>query len=159
MSSPTGSDPADSRQSPRVAAIASCYERHNRGDRTGWLELFADDMELSTEGTRFIEETSLRGKEAIAKWFVEYFEAFREYEFKVESLSEVGDWVVAVAPVRGVGRSSGIELGHLGLACYRFAREKIVEFRTFGDLDAALALVRTERGSGSPSGSPISKWS
>jgi len=97
---------------------------------------------LRTQGTRFVEETSLRGKEAIVEWFVDYFAAFREYEFKIEDVFEVGDWVVAVAPVRGVGRASGIELAHFGAGCYRFAGEKIVEFRTFGDLDAALSAVR-----------------
>jgi ketosteroid isomerase-like protein len=137
-----GSEPSEVRESPRVAAVLSCYERHNRGDQRGWLELFDEDMDFRTEGTRFVEETSLHGKDAVVKWFIGYFEAFREYEFKIEDVFEIGDWVVALAPVRGVGRSSGIEVGHFGVGCYRFDGEKIVEFRTFGDVEAALSAVR-----------------
>lgn len=54
-----------------MAAVLDCYARHNRGDQRGWLELFADDMEFSTQGTRFVEETTLKGKDAVVKWFID----------------------------------------------------------------------------------------
>jgi len=128
----------------KVAAIRDCYERHNRGDQRGWLEFFDDDIVFSTQGIRFMRETRLVGKEPVVAWFIDYFEAFREYEFLIEDVTEVGgDWVLAVAPVRGVGHHSGIEFGHLGVACYRFSDGKIVEFHTFGSRDAALSMLRS----------------
>ncbi|GAC1436875.1 MAG: hypothetical protein NVSMB51_09180 [Solirubrobacteraceae bacterium] len=130
-------------ESARAGAIRRCYEQHNAGDQTGWIDLFDENLEFSTQGTRFAEETSLRGKEAVVAWFVDYFESFRDYEFVVEDIREIGDWIVAVVPVRAVGRTSGIEVGQFGVGCFRFTGEKVVEFRTFGTLDAALETVGT----------------
>ena len=136
-----------------VDVIRSCYERHNRGDQRGWLEVFDDEMVFSTQGVRFMRETRLVGKESVVAWFIDYFEAFREYEFLVEDITDVGHgWVLAIAPVRGVGHHSGIEFGHLGVACYRFAGDKIVEFHTFGDREAALSMLREVGAEDSASG-------
>ena len=128
----------------RVAAILSCYERHNRGDQRGWLELFDEDIVFSTQGVRFMREKRLVGKDEVVAWFIDYFEAFREYEFLVGDVTEAGsDWVLAIAPVRGVGHHSGIEFGHLGVACYRFSeRETIIEVHTFGTREAAVSMLR-----------------
>lgn len=128
-------------QSPRVAAIRRCYERHNRGDQSAWAEVFDNDIEFYTDGTRFAEETVQHGKQATLRWFADYFQAFREYEFIVGDIFEIGSWVVAEVPVRAVGRSSGIEVGQSGVGCYRFAGDRVVEFRAFGELDDALRAI------------------
>ena len=90
-----------------------------------------------------MRETRLAGKDPVVAWFIDYFEAFRKYEFLIEEIEEIEEgWVVAIAPVRGAGRHSGIEFEHLGVACYRFAEGKIIEFHTFGTREAARSMLR-----------------
>ena len=129
-------------ESARVAAVRACYDRHNAGDDTCWLELFHEDIELHFRGTHFVEDGTWHGREAVAAWFVDYFKSFRRFRFEVYDLFEEGDWVVANVGHRGVGRVSGVELVQPATACYRFSGPWIVHFSVFGDPDAALRRVR-----------------
>jgi ketosteroid isomerase-like protein len=131
-------------EAPRVAAIRDCYERHNAGEDTCWLELFDENIELHFRGTHFVEDGTWHGRDTVAAWFVDYFRSFRTFRFEVHELFEQGDWVLALVGHRGVGRASGIELVQPAVACYRFANGKIVQFSVFGDRDVALQFVRGE---------------
>ena len=144
------------REGGRVAAVRDCYERHNTGEDTCWLELFDENIELHFRGTHFVEDGTWHGRDVVAAWFVVYFRSFRTFRFEVYELFEEGDWVVADVGHRGVGRASGIELVQRAVACYRFAGDKIVKFSVFGDRGVALREIRgqseAERSHGSGRG-------
>ena len=53
-----------------VSAIRHCYARHNRGDDTGWLDIFDDDIVMSSSGVSFFEDGTWRGRDEVARYFV-----------------------------------------------------------------------------------------
>ena len=125
-----------------VKLIRHCYARHNEGDDTAWLEVFDEDMEMSVEGLSFFEDGTWRGRDEVAKQFVNYFGAFSEFRFFVHELAHVGDWVFADVTHRGRGRSSGIELAVRSFAVYRFQDGKVVDFAVLRSRRDADALMR-----------------
>jgi ketosteroid isomerase-like protein len=135
-------------ESANLGAVRDCYERHNAGDDTGWLEIFDEDIELHFRGTHFVEDGTWRGRDTVARWFVDYFRSFRTFQFDVYELFERGDWVIADVGHRGVGRASGIELVQRAVACYRFTGGKIVQFGTFGDRQTAMRFIRESESAG-----------
>jgi ketosteroid isomerase-like protein len=90
-----------------IQRIRAGYEAFNRGDTAAWLDNFEPDAELrdlpSTPGTLFY-----RGHDGLREWAESMMEAFADYRFEPQEITEAGKFVVVSVRIMARGIGSGV---------------------------------------------------
>jgi ketosteroid isomerase-like protein len=89
-----------------VEWLRSGYEAFNRADTASWLDKFEPDVELrdlpTTPGQRFY-----RGHDGLRQWTETMMEAFADYRFEPEEITEAGKFAVVTVRISARGLGSG----------------------------------------------------
>jgi ketosteroid isomerase-like protein len=94
-----------------VRTVRDHFAATNEGDFALAMRYYADDVELVVPGHAFLENGTFQGKEAVGRWFGDWFRTFRRgYHFDLEEARDLGDVVLVVARHGGRGKSSGAEV-------------------------------------------------
>ncbi len=125
-----------------VETVRSYFDATNEGDFARAMSYYVDDVELVVPGDVFLERGTFKGKDAVGRWFGDWFRAFqRGYQFDLEEARDLGDTVLVVAHHQGRGRTSGIEVRSSIAYLFRVRDGEIVRLELFPDRAAALAAI------------------
>jgi glutamate formiminotransferase / 5-formyltetrahydrofolate cyclo-ligase len=116
-------------------------EAWGRRDREAVLALFAPDAELDLRSLRLPDTELLLGVEMLRRWLDSLFEHFPDFEFEVEDVATIGDWVVARGVMRGRARLSGVETRQAYSEAALVRGGRIVRDVFFAEPDAAARWV------------------
>jgi ketosteroid isomerase-like protein len=94
-----------------VEVVRDQFAATNEGDFPRAMSLYADDVELVVHPDAFLEDGTFRGREAVGRWFANWFTTFEPgYHFDIEEARDLGHVVFLLASHRGRGRASGAEV-------------------------------------------------
>jgi ketosteroid isomerase-like protein len=117
-----------------VEIVRSYFDATNEGDFAGAMSYYADDVELVVPADAFLERGTFKGKDAVGRWFGEWFRAFqRGYRFDLEEARDLGDTVLVVAHHQGRGRTSGVEVRSSIAYLFRVRDGEIARLELFPD--------------------------
>jgi ketosteroid isomerase-like protein len=88
-----------------VEVMREGIDAWNRDDRDEWLAVFAPDAEWHTTG-RFADRGVYRGREALARYWLEFREDVEELSTSVSQIRAFDDKVLVAATATGRGRRS-----------------------------------------------------
>ena len=84
----------------------------NERDFSRAMAHYAEDVELIVDPAAFLEGGTFRGRDAVGRWFGNWFGTFEPgYHFEIDEARELGEVILLVATHRGRGRTSGVEVG------------------------------------------------
>jgi ketosteroid isomerase-like protein len=90
-----------------VERVRAGYDAFNRGDAAAWLDNFEPDAELrdlpNTPGQRFY-----RGHDGLRDWAESMMQAFANYRFEPQEVTEVGNFIVVAVRISARGLESGV---------------------------------------------------
>jgi len=99
----------------------------NEQDFPRAMDHYGDDVELFASGDAMLVSGTVKGREAVGRWFGDWFSNFRPgYHFEIEELWDVGDTVLAVARHGGEGKASGVEVTGTSVYVIRIEADEIV---------------------------------
>ena len=125
-----------------VEVVRELYECMNRRDWAAILAAFDEDVVLVVHESVGPDAGSFRGREAVGRWFGDWFLAFgKDYRFEVEEARSVGDNVFVVARHHGHGRSSGAEVEQVNAQVLRLDEGKVAQLQLYGSRTEALKAV------------------
>lgn len=132
-----------------VELVRSLYTAVNRRDTEAVLALYDPqvvwDCSRSPLG-RVTGASVYRGHDGVRTAFREWYEGWGQVDDDVNELIDAGDHVVAVATIRGRGRSSGIEVEWSESATVWTVRdERIIRVVWFASRDEALEAAGLAR--------------
>jgi len=102
-----------------VEVVRRIYEAGARREGAAVLPLYDEDVEWDNSGSPVGLLTGgmvFRGHDGIKEAFREWYEAWEDVEHDVEEFTDIGPHVIAVGPMRGRGRTSGVEVTWDGYA-------------------------------------------
>ena len=102
-------DTARAMSEENVEIVRLSYERFNRGEVDGFLELCAPEFEFRDLPALPGSGVTV-GHDAFRAWFRQISDAFDDLRFEVEELIDAGDQVVVVNRATGSGSGSGAEV-------------------------------------------------
>jgi ketosteroid isomerase-like protein len=118
------------------------FDAFARGDIDAVLDLLHDEAEWSPGIGPVLGVETLRGKEAIRRFFVhDLFDGFDEFRAEALSVEAVGDHALVASRYTGRGERSGLEVDQTFWAVYWIRDGKLVAFRDFESRAAALAAL------------------
>jgi glutamate formiminotransferase / 5-formyltetrahydrofolate cyclo-ligase len=79
-------------------------------DPQALVGLFGPDAEIDLRRLHLPDTGVLHGAQALVVWLRNLFEHFPDFDFHVDDVVPVGDWVVARGSMRGRGQIGGVEL-------------------------------------------------
>jgi ketosteroid isomerase-like protein len=124
-----------------IATVRDQFEAVNERDFSRAMNHYAEDVSLfvDEEGP---EPGTYEGKEAVGRWFGEWFRSFaRDYRFEVDEAREVGDVIFLHARHGGRGRASGVEVrGELSYL-YAVRDGKVSRVEIYATRERALEAV------------------
>ena len=92
-----------------VDIVRAQFAAVNERDFGRAMDMYAEDVVLTVEA--FVENGTFEGREAVGRWFGDWFSTFEPgYRFEIEEAEDLGGVVLLVASHRGRGRSSGAEV-------------------------------------------------
>jgi ketosteroid isomerase-like protein len=109
-------------------------------DRDEWLAVFAPDAEWHTTG-RFADRGVYRGREALARYWLEFREDVEELSTSVAEIRAVGDKVLVAATATGRGRRSKAAFGVPVWFVSTFRDGLVVRVETHDDPEQAFEAV------------------
>ena len=112
----------------------------NADDLAGMLELLSPEM-VGFPAKDQPESRILRGRDAFARYFESWHEAWGERTVEVRELVEAGDYVIAVLRLVAQGRASGFPITAHDVHLWRFRDGKAVEYRECGTKERAFEAV------------------
>ncbi len=118
------------------AVVREFYERANRGDIEGLLELVDPEVEWHWP-PRMVETGVFHGREDFRRRFMEWRQAWEEFRFEPEELIERGDEVLSIVRYVGTGRGSGVPFDEEVAHVYQLRGGKVVRLRMFGTVEKA----------------------
>ena len=119
--------------------VRASVEAYNAGNREAFLELFAEDVEIRPDASRFPEAEPFRGREEFGRFLADIDEGWASSgRAELGEVLSVGDRVVVRGPWGGTGRASGIDLRSDLTAIYTFRDRKVVKLEFFFDHAKAL---------------------
>ena len=123
-----------------VETIRSLYEAVARADYGSILVLLEDDVEyVNPDGA--LEPGIRRGRSETARAFQQLGDSFSFSRITVERIAAVGNRVVAVINVEGVGRDSGSPFRRKFGTVVTFRSGKVVRYQWFLEPAEALEAV------------------
>ena len=98
-----------------VDVVRDQFAAVNERDFPRAMSLYAEDVVLVVD-PGFLESGTYEGREAVGKWFGDWFRTFEpDYRFEIEETRDLGDVVYLDASHGGRGRGSGIAVeGRMG---------------------------------------------
>jgi glutamate formiminotransferase len=96
--------------SEAVEVVRRSIEAWTRRDRDAVLALFAPDAELDLRQLQLPDTEVVRGAALLRRWIANLFEHFPDFEFRVDEIVPVGEWVVVRGSMAGRARLSGVAL-------------------------------------------------
>jgi ketosteroid isomerase-like protein len=115
----------------------------NRRDFPRAMDAYADDVVLVVTG--FFPDGAFSGREAVGRWFGEWFSAFGpDYHFDVVEVQEVDERLLVSANHRGRGRTSGIAVAATTWYAFTVIGGKITRLELYADRGDALKAVGIE---------------
>src|SRR4051812_40947331 len=125
-----------------VEIVREIYECMNRRDWAAILAAFDEDVLLVVHDSVGPDAGSFRGREAVGRWFGDWFLAFgKDYRFEIEEARSVGDRVFVVARHHGHGRSSGAEVEQVNAQVLSLDAGKVAQLELYGSRIEALKAV------------------
>jgi ketosteroid isomerase-like protein len=123
-----------------VEVMREGIDAWNRDDRDEWLAVFAADAEWHTTG-RFADRGVYRGREALARYWLEFREDVEELSTSVAEIRAVGDKVMVAATATGRGRRSKAAFGVPVWFVSTFRDGLVVRVETHDDPQQAFEAV------------------
>jgi ketosteroid isomerase-like protein len=123
-----------------VELVRSAIEAYRAGDRDGYIDHFAEDVEVCPDVSRFPEAKQFRGREEFRRFIADIDQGWEggASASEIRELFPVGDRVVARTDWGGKGRASGIDL-RSSLTSINTVRDgQIVKIEYFFDHSEAL---------------------
>jgi ketosteroid isomerase-like protein len=134
-----------------VQVVLDQFAATNERDFPRAMSYYAEDVVLVVDPDAFLERGSFEGREAVGRWFANWFTTFEHgYHFDIqEALDLGGDVVFLNASHFGRGRNSGVEVrGQTGYL-YTVHDGKIVRVELYASGAKALrAAGSAEKGEG-----------
>jgi len=125
-----------------VEIVRDQFGATNEGDFARALGYYADDVELVVPDDAFLESGTFKGRDAVGRWFGNWFRAFQpSYHFDLEEARDLGDVVLVVAKHSGRGRTSGAEARARMAYLYRVRDGKIARIELYPGAAEALEAV------------------
>jgi ketosteroid isomerase-like protein len=94
-----------------VQVVLDQFAATNDRDFPRAMSLYAEDVELLVDHHRFLESGTFTGREAVGRWFADWFATFEPgYRFEIEETRDLGAVVFLDASHGGRGRTSGAEV-------------------------------------------------
>jgi ketosteroid isomerase-like protein len=115
-----------------VQIVQDYFSAANEQDFARAMSYYAEDVVMISSGDASLEGGTIRGREAVGRWFGDWFRSFRRgYHFEVEQVLDVGDTVLAVARHGGEGKASGVVVEGVNAYVVRIEDEKIAFLGVF----------------------------
>src|SRR5215471_8770092 len=110
-----------------IEIVLADFDNVNRRDWAASMASYDEDAVLFVSSSNGPDAGVFRGREAMARWFGDWFRAFGpDYRFDVDEVRSVGDRVLAVVSHHGSGRASGAEVEQITANLYTLHEAKIV---------------------------------
>lgn len=93
-----------------VDAVRRALEAFERGDLEEMLSFLDPDFELHSAIVGGAEGNVYRGHDGYRHWYADSYESFEELRNELNEYRDLGDRVVALGRVVGLGRESGVEI-------------------------------------------------
>ncbi len=125
-----------------VEVVRAQFAATNERDFPRAMGFYTDDVELVVQPAAFLESGTFTGREAVGRWFANWFSTFEPgYRFEIEEARDLGDVVFLDASHHGRGRSSGAEVrGRTGYL-YTLRDGKVARAELYASPDDALAAA------------------
>lgn len=105
-------------------------------------ELFDPDV-IYTEDPRWPGTAVYRGIDAVDAAFRGYVELLTPTRYEIESVTAIGDSVVATVLIAGTTRETGVPFEHVWTYVGRVREGRISEFQAYYDSDEAIAAAES----------------
>jgi ketosteroid isomerase-like protein len=106
------------------------YERFNRGDIDGFLDLAAPDIEWRDHGA--FDTSAVTGKDAVRAFIETVMEPWEEFHKEPEEIIDLGgDRVLGMFHATGRGKGSGIEVDVRGGDLLTIREGRVVGFTAY----------------------------
>lgn len=124
-----------------MEVVLAQYEATNEGDFARAMSYYDDDVELVVH-EEWLETGVARGREAVGRWFGNWFSLAREARFDVREARALEDGsVLLVADHHARGRASGAQFHGTVVWLYRLRDGRIVRVESFPSPEEALAAA------------------
>ena len=120
-----------------VEIVRQVYERLNRGDAEGVVELCDDELVMDMSERVFNPDT-YRGHDGIRRFCEGVSDAWESYRWDVEETRVAGDSVVAMLYCQAQGREGGPRVDWRVAWLWRFRQGRPVSIRFYRDRADAL---------------------
>ena len=128
-----------------IEVLRKHFEAVNRRDFERAMDDYTEDVTLVVHPDAFLNAGEFEGKEAVGRYFGEWFSTFeRGYRFDLDELRDMGDVVLLVATHVGRGRTSGIEVRSQTGYHYTLCGGKIARMEMFANRAQAEEAASTE---------------
>ena len=128
-----------------VEIVRAIYEDMNRRNWAAILAALDEEVVLVVHESVGPDAGVFRGREAVGRWFGEWFLAFdKDYRFVLDEARSVGDRVLVVARHHGHGRSSGADVEQVNAQLHTLRNGKVVQMELYGSPAEALKAVGLE---------------
>jgi ketosteroid isomerase-like protein len=119
--------------------VRSSIQAYNAGDRDGYVDFFAEDVEVCPDASRFPEAKPFRGREEFRRYIADIDQGGEGGgRAEIREVFSVGDRVVARADWGGRGLTSGIDLRSSLTSVCTLRDGRIVKIEYFFDHAQAL---------------------
>jgi ketosteroid isomerase-like protein len=122
-----------------VEVVRDYFAVTNDGDFPRVMGFYAEDVELIIPAHAFLEPGTFSGREAVGRWFGDWFRTFRRgYHFDLEEVRDLGELVFAAVRHGGLGKASGAEVHATMNYLFGIRDGKIARLELFPDRSQAL---------------------
>jgi ketosteroid isomerase-like protein len=125
-----------------VEVVLDQFAATNERDFPRAMTHYAEGVELVVAPNAFLERGTFRGRDAVGRWFGNWFATFEPgYRFDIEEARDLGDVVLLIASHRGRGRTSGAEVQGRNGYLYTVRDGKIVRAELYASRAEAVAAA------------------
>jgi ketosteroid isomerase-like protein len=125
-----------------VQVVLDQFKATNERDFERAMAYYAEDVVLVADGEALVNPGTYEGKEAVGRWFGDWFQAFgSDYRFDIDEVRGLGDLIFIHATHRGTGRASGVEVHGENSYLYRVLDGRVVGVGFYATREDALAAA------------------
>jgi ketosteroid isomerase-like protein len=113
-----------------VDVVRDQFAATNERDFERAMSRYSDDVVLVAHG--FLNPGTFQGREAVGRWFGEWFQSFKpDYRFVIEEARDLGEVVLIIATHGGHGRASGVAVSAETSYLYKVRDGKVARVEIF----------------------------